>query len=90
MIFITRPTHHILQCLLIYGTGQWWSDLEGGPVAGAPKVALYLGVGGGGAPQVPDGHGGPRDKVDVFVNLSQIFGLKSSTTSVDSRKLKMF
>ena len=65
-------TYHTLQRLLIYGTGQGRADLEGGPVAGAPKVALDVGFGGG-PPQVPDGHGGPGEGVhDTGVRLSHV------------------
>ena len=65
-------TYHTLQRLLIYGTGQGRANLEGGPVAGAPKVALDVGFGGG-PPQVPDGHGGPGEGVhDTGVRLSHV------------------
>ena len=65
-------TYHTLQRLLIYGTGQGRANLEGGPVAGAPKVALDVGFGGG-PPQVPDGHGCPGEGVhDTGVRLSHV------------------
>ena len=73
-VFIDRPidaTHHIPQRLLIYGTGQRRSDLEGGPVAGAPKVALDVGVGGGGG-----GVPGAQFNRNIFA-LS--FGLKNGS-----------
>ena len=77
-------TYHTLQRLLIYGTGQGRADLEGGSVAGAPKVTFDVGVGEG-PPQVPYGHRGPGEGVhDARVRLSNIAdgrGLRSLSES---------
>ena len=79
-IYLTNWTHHILQGLLVDGADEGWTNVEGCPVAGAPKVALDVGVGGG-APQVPDGDGGPRERLHSagvpHVSLADVRGLRS-------------
>ena len=69
-----------MQGLLVDGAGERWTNVEGCPVAGAPKVTLNVWVGGG-AHQVPDGDGSPRKGFHLssvpHVGLAHARGLRS-------------